>query len=116
MAIYSSMSTPSTGARPLPGRIFDRAARALADRRRCEIVEMLAAYGELPCNEICRRLPVTQATVSHHLKELSGAWLLTSRRVGQFSLYQVDERFVQRYLMELQTRLLPPKRRRTRTA
>jgi len=77
---------------------------------------MLAAYGELPCNEICRRLPVTQATVSHHLKELAEAGLLTSRRVGQFCFYQVDTKFVQRYLTELHTRLLPPKRRRARTA
>jgi ArsR family transcriptional regulator len=100
----------------LATKAFDRAARALADRRRCEIVEMLAAYGELPCNEICRRLPVTQATVSHHLKELSAAGLLTSRRVGQFCFYQVDERFVQRYLVELQTRLLPPRRRRSRAS
>jgi ArsR family transcriptional regulator len=112
MAIYSSMSTPSTGARPLPGRIFDRAARALADRRRREIVEMLASYGELPCTEICRRLPVTQATVSHHLKELSAAGLLTSRRVGQFSFYQVDQRFVRRYLSELENRLQPARGRR----
>ena len=70
------MSPSSMPPPPLPTKAFDRAARALADRRRSEIVEMLAAYGELPCNEICRRLPVTQATVS---RERWKSFSVTSR-------------------------------------
>src|SRR2546427_12421537 len=51
---------------------FQRIAKALADPRRFEIFEVMAASAdELACGRIVERFPVTQATVSHHLKELT---------------------------------------------
>jgi len=59
---------------------FQRIAKALADPRRFEIFEEMAASGdELACGRIVERFPVAQATVSHHLKELTDAGLIEMR-------------------------------------
>jgi ArsR family transcriptional regulator len=84
---------------------FARICKALADPRRCEILEWLAPRGELSCMELVERLPVTQATVSHHLKELSNAGLLTCRRAGQFAYYRFEAEVMAAYLEELRRRL-----------
>ena len=84
---------------------FQRIAKALADPRRCEILEKLAPEGELCCMKLCERLPVTQATVSHHLKELATAGLLAIRREGQFAYYRFCPDVFKAYMHELQRRL-----------
>src|SRR5678809_324289 len=64
---------------------FQRIAKALADPRRFEIFqEMAAATDEMACGSIVSRFPVSQATVSHHLKELTDAGLIEIRPEGQF--------------------------------
>jgi len=69
----------------MDGNRFHRIARALADPRRFEIFEEMAASAdELACGRIVERFPVTQATVSHHLKELTDAGLIEIRPQGQF--------------------------------
>jgi ArsR family transcriptional regulator len=88
---------------------FFRISKALADPRRCEILEWLAPRGELSCMQLCERLPVTQATVSHHLKELSTAGLLSCRRQGQFAYYSVRQEVLCAYLEELARRMNVPR-------
>ncbi|HEY8550932.1 MAG TPA: metalloregulator ArsR/SmtB family transcription factor [Vicinamibacterales bacterium] len=61
-----------------------RISKALADRTRLGILRTIATRGELCCGEVARSFDVTQATVSHHLKVLSDAGLIESRREGQF--------------------------------
>lgn len=89
----------------LSGVEFHRISKALSDPRRCEILEWIAPRGELSCMDLCERLPVTQATVSHHLKELSMAGLLTCRRQGQFAFYRFQEEVMNAYLDELARRM-----------
>ncbi len=84
---------------------FQRISKALADPHRCEILEWLAPRGELSCMDLTERLPVTQATVSHHLKELSNAGLLACRRQGQFAYYRVCSEVIEAYLDELRRRV-----------
>src|SRR2546428_9448293 len=63
---------------------FQRIAKALADPRRFEIFEEMAASAdELACGRTVERFPVTQATVSLHLKELTDAGLIEIRPEGQ---------------------------------
>ncbi len=60
-----------------------RIAKALADPTRARILEAIIRDTGLCCGDVGRRLPVTQATVSHHMRVLAEAGLVESRRVGQ---------------------------------
>jgi ArsR family transcriptional regulator, arsenate/arsenite/antimonite-responsive transcriptional repressor len=84
---------------------FHRIAKALADPRRFKIFEeMAASTDELACGRIVDRLPVTQATVSHHLKELTEAGLVEIRPEGQYRYCRARVDVLQEYIRELQRR------------
>src|SRR5690606_40767888 len=84
---------------------FTRVAKALADPRRFTILEIIAAHGEIACQRLCCELPVKQATVSHHVKELSAAGLVETRRDGQFVYYRYVPTVMRQYAAALVTRL-----------
>ena len=90
---------------------FQRIAKALADPRRFEMLEIIAGQPEVACQHLCEEFPVSQATISHHLKELTNAGLVKSRREGQFVFYRACPGVVSDYVTELQRRV-PPRRRR----
>src|SRR5882757_7567929 len=84
---------------------FQRIAKALADPRRFEIFEEMAASAdELACGRIVERFPVTQATVSHHLKELTDAGLVEIRPEGQFRYCRARLDVLSNYIHELERR------------
>jgi ArsR family transcriptional regulator len=59
--------------------------KALADPRRFEILKHLAAQQSCEgCANLLAAFPITPATLSHHLKELENAGLITTERVGKF--------------------------------
>jgi ArsR family transcriptional regulator, arsenate/arsenite/antimonite-responsive transcriptional repressor len=62
----------------------EKISKALADKTRLRIFEAISATDHLNCGEIVSMRGVTPATVSHHLKVLSEAKLITCRREGQF--------------------------------
>jgi len=64
-------------------------AKALSDQTRLELLLAIAMVPEHSCAELVRAFPVSQATVSHHLKVLVAAGLVTVRRSGQFHHYRV---------------------------
>ena len=85
---------------------FQRVAKALADPRRFEILETIAAAGEeMCCGQVVCRFPVTQATVSHHLKELVDAGLVEARTEGQFKLLRARPDILAEYIEQLQQRI-----------
>ncbi len=86
---------------------FNRIAKALADPQRREILERTAAAsaGEMCCSEILAECPVSQATISHHLKELATAGLLERRKRGQFAYFHFRPEIMNAYLEELSRRL-----------
>jgi len=90
---------------------FLRVAKALADLRRFEMLEAIAAVAELPCQRLRELFPVTQATVSHHLKELTTAGLVEQRRAGQFVYYRANRAALAHYTAELERRLARGDRR-----
>src|SRR5215471_16152014 len=85
---------------------FQRIAKALADPRRFEILEeMAAATDELACGRIVDKFPISQATVSHHIKELADAGLIEIRPEGQFRYCRARTDVLEEYLDEMRRRV-----------
>ena len=84
----------------LPGQ-FERIAKALADPRRFAMLEAIGSNCGCPNQSLCREFPVSKATVSHHLKELTQAGLVEPEREGQYVRYRVRDDVVRAYAAEL---------------
>jgi ArsR family transcriptional regulator len=80
---------------------FHRIAKALADPRRFEILERIANCKELPCADLRCDLPITAATLSHHIKELQDAGLIDVRREGKFAHMQLKRQVWKEYVARL---------------
>lgn len=78
-----------------------RVAKALGDDTRFELLRRIAASGEICCRDLVSSFRVSQATVSHHLKILTDAGLLTVRREGQFGYYRVRPAALRAYARTL---------------
>ena len=87
-------------------RRFQKVAKALADPRRFEIFQTIAGNtSEMNCGGVGEKTCVAQATVSHHLKELTDADLVTPRSEGQFKYFTANRETMNEYIAELQKRL-----------
>ena len=65
--------------------------KALADPHRVRIVNLLAAAGGEVCVcDLVEPLGITQPTVSHHLRKLVDAGLLTREQRGTWAYYALD--------------------------
>jgi len=99
---------------PLPPDEFHRIAKALADARRFAILERIAARGDAACQHLCEEFPVSQPTMSHHLRTLVEAGLIEMRRDGQYVHYRFRAEVVHAYITTLQARVnLRPSRAST---
>ena len=59
--------------------------KALVDPRRFEILERIAtAGGEMSCVDLRAKIPISRATMSHHVKELIAAGLIERRRKSKY--------------------------------
>jgi ArsR family transcriptional regulator len=60
--------------------------KALADPRRFELLERIAKNNcPLGCSEALAEMPISAATLSHHIKELELAGLIEVRREGKYA-------------------------------
>ncbi len=66
------------------------ACKALAHPARLQILQILASRGARICGEIVSVLPLSQATVSQHLKTLKEAGLITGTVDGPRSCYCIN--------------------------
>jgi ArsR family transcriptional regulator len=73
-------------------RAFLRITRALVDGRRFEILERIAAEkGEISCVALRTNIPISRATLSHHLKELANAHLIEIRRESRYMYLRMQK-------------------------
>jgi len=87
---------------------FQQIAKALSDPHRLHILELLKTNEQMHCGAVVERLAIAQATVSHHLKELTNAGLLSVEREGQFNRYTLNTATLDAYTDELRRRFLVP--------
>jgi ArsR family transcriptional regulator len=66
------------------------ACKALSHPARLAILQTLASRGTCICGEIVDVMPLSQATVSQHLKILKNANLITGEIEGQRSCYCIN--------------------------
>lgn len=67
-------------------------AKALAHPARIAILNLLAAKATCQCGDIVEELPLSQSTVSQHLKELKEAGLIKGAIEGAKVCYCIDEK------------------------
>jgi ArsR family transcriptional regulator len=77
-------------------------ARVLSDSRRFEILQRIAGCGTLACSELRASLPITPATLSHHMKELESAGLIKTVRRGKYIDIEFCRDVWNDYIAELQ--------------
>src|ERR1043165_5489330 len=66
-------------------------AKALSHPARVAIIKFLAEQKSCICNDIVEQLPLSQATVSQHLKELKSAGLIQGEIDGPRVCYCIDK-------------------------
>ena len=67
-------------------------AKALGHPARVAIVELLLKKSSCICGDIVDELPLSQSTVSQHLRELKNAGLINGEIEGVRTCYCIDER------------------------
>ncbi len=67
-------------------------AKALAHPARVAIIQLLLKQQTCICGDIVDELPLSQSTVSQHLKELKNAGLISGEIEGVKTCYCIDEK------------------------
>jgi DNA-binding transcriptional ArsR family regulator len=80
----------------------EKISKALADETRLRIFQAISAADQITCSEIVSMRGVTPATVSHHLRILNEAGLITCQRKGQFVYSQALPKTLLAYLRALE--------------
>jgi ArsR family transcriptional regulator, arsenate/arsenite/antimonite-responsive transcriptional repressor len=86
-------------------RQFNLVAKALADPQRFALLRRVAEEGELGCKRLVSEFPIRQATISHHMKELTTAGLVEGRKAGQCMYFRSRPEVLADYLREVDRRL-----------
>ena len=71
-------------------------AKALGHPARVAIIEYLLRVETCICGDIVNELPLAQATVSQHLKELKNAGLIKGSIEGNTICYCIDEKSIEK--------------------
>jgi ArsR family transcriptional regulator, arsenate/arsenite/antimonite-responsive transcriptional repressor len=86
----------------LTERQVNQIARALADPRRYEILKKISGCGcGMACAALREGVPISAATLSHHLKELEMAGLIAIEREGKFANLSFRKDVWKAYLEQL---------------
>jgi ArsR family transcriptional regulator len=91
----------NTTSHSMPEQQFRTIAKALSDPRRYEILQMIAGKMDCTCVELREASSISAATLSHHLKELESAGLITIGREGKFAFPTFEREVWKSYLAKL---------------
>ena len=99
--LIKDRAKPKTSKASLSAKQLHMVARALADPRRFEIFQRIAATSSISCSDLREAVDITPATMSHHLKELESAGLIEAERDGKFMHLSLCRDVWQAYIAEL---------------
>jgi ArsR family transcriptional regulator len=88
-------------------RQFNSIAKALADPQRFALLQRIAAEREAACACLVDEFTISQATISHHIKELAAAGLIACRKAGKCGYFTANRAVMRQYQSELTKRLSP---------
>ncbi|MEQ1573249.1 MAG: metalloregulator ArsR/SmtB family transcription factor [Vicinamibacterales bacterium] len=90
-----------------------RVFKALADPKRLRMVQEIAAAGELSCGQVGELFHLSQPTISHHLKILAEAGVLTVRESAQHHFISVNRTLIQQLagVLPMQLAAAPARKR-----
>lgn len=74
--------------------------RAIAHPARISILKILAKEENCNCNDIVQRLPLSQSTVSQHLKELKNCGLINGTAHKTSSIYSLNKTILKEFESE----------------
>jgi ArsR family transcriptional regulator len=74
--------------------------RAIAHPARISILKILAKVDNCNCNELVQRLPLSQSTVSQHLKELKNCGLINGTAHKTSSIYSLNKIILKQFESE----------------
>jgi len=94
-------TTPKTTAKRLGRAQFLAVTKAISDPQRYKILQHIAGSKNCTCADLRESAPITAATMSHHLKELQSAGLITIGRRGKFALPCFRREVWEKYLEQL---------------
>ena len=66
-------------------------AKAISHPARIAILKILAKKSGCNCNALVEQLPLSQSTVSQHLRELKNAGLIVGSSIGTSIVYSVNK-------------------------
>ncbi len=64
--------------------------KALSDTTRIDILRHISHEKELACQELMKRFPLAQSTMSHHFNKLVDAGILNNRKDGVLWFYTLN--------------------------
>ncbi|MCC6428382.1 MAG: helix-turn-helix transcriptional regulator [Phycisphaerales bacterium] len=76
-------------------------AKALADPTRYKMLRAIRTAGELNCSQVCEKFPLSQPTISHHVRTLEEAGLISIRRKGQYHILAIRSEALGEFAMGL---------------
>lgn len=68
--------------------------KALGDETRVEIIKHLIPVKEMTCQELMKKFPLSQPTLSHHFNKLVGAGILDSEKNGVLWIYRLRKGYL----------------------
>lgn len=80
---------------------FVQIAKALSEETRLGMLRAIASAEELTCSCLCERFPLSQPTISHHLKILQCAGLITVEKQGLFHRLRVNEEALKGFSLQV---------------
>ena len=72
--------------------------KALGDRTRLEIIEMLREFGEMSVTDIQIKLGKEQNLISHHLSCLKNCGIVKSKKNGKSVIYSIRDKRISKLL------------------